>query len=354
MIIDMNHFRPKNESYEHYILKQVGRAFLFRTGTRICGCEVELIGNDHSPYGEKKVVDVVGVDRRRKPDLTARKLLVKIQGIALTYGIEEGITEAGWNGSSSFLSYYRMKGEERTVLQKSIDLCYDKACVSLGYPKGLHKKLNNAYKDEWQIRSVESKATISDYRNGYSMSADFAYLIAPMGVIPKEELPKKVGLLEFDFDKYHETRNWEDALVVTKKPRKEYDSMFHVGLDKKKGFKDDLHSEFCEELLFTIGQQNTEEATFWNVFLRVIQEGYTMPTWSRQKFEYEVGDETPLGIIIDRRLGKNPDYDPRHYHREPKEIPFYKTVVVGEGISKKWISERIIEKSFEEESQLGS
>lgn len=346
MLINLDDLRPKNESYEHYILKQVGRAFLFNQGVRCVGTEVDFSGYDRSPYGEKKIVDVVGVDRRRKPDNAARKLMVKIQEVALQYGIEEKLVEPGWNGSISFISYYRLKGDERTALQNSIEMCYDKACLSLGYPKDLHRKLNGAYRDEWVIRSVESKATLSDYKNGYSMSAEYAYLICPLGVIPKEELPKKVGLLEFDFDKYHETRNWQDALVVSKKPKKEYDSMFYENMDKKMGFKDDLHARECQELLFTISQQNTEEAVFWNANLKVVSEGYTMPTWSRQTFKYEIGQETPMGIVIDRKLGKNPEYEGSRSYYVHREVPYYRTVVAGEGISKKWIIEKDIEASF--------
>lgn len=50
-------------------------------------------------------------------------------------------------------------------------------------------------------RSVEAKASLSDFRNGYCMNADYNLVIAPKGIVPIKELLPECGLIEVDFDK---------------------------------------------------------------------------------------------------------------------------------------------------------
>lgn len=347
MIVDLQDFIPKNESKEHFILKQVARAFLFQNGVRCIGTEVEFRGHDHSPFGQKVVADVIGIDRRRKFDEKINQLFLKIQDKAIEYGMEEGITEPKWNDKHYFRNYYPLRGEERIVLEKSIEMCFEKACLFYGFARDFHHQVRYAYKDEWTIRSVEAKASLSDFRNGFSLTAEYSYIIAPVGIIPKVEIPPKVGLLEFDFDKFHQTREWQKALKVSKKPKKIYDSMFYEDIEAKKGFKNEVHKREAEHLLFIIAQQNTEEHIFWNPHIKSVQEGYHLPVWTRIHFEYKIAQETPLGIVVERRLGKNPEYNSNNaYYSIPKEVPFYKLIVPNVGITKKWISEKEIQKSF--------
>lgn len=52
------------------------------------------------------------------------------------------------------------------------------------------------------IKSIEAKASIEDFRNGYCIGGEYNYIIAPKNVIPKDELPEFVGLIEVDFDSF--------------------------------------------------------------------------------------------------------------------------------------------------------
>lgn len=57
-------------------------------------------------------------------------------------------------------------------------------------------------KPEWVSRGIEAKATLSDFKNGFiDNGLDYIYIIAPIGVIPKKLIPKKIGFIEADIDK---------------------------------------------------------------------------------------------------------------------------------------------------------
>lgn len=52
-----------------------------------------------------------------------------------------------------------------------------------------------------KIKGVEAKASYNDFKSGFCTGADITYIISPEGTIPKEEIPKYIGLLEVDLDK---------------------------------------------------------------------------------------------------------------------------------------------------------
>ena len=57
-------------------------------------------------------------------------------------------------------------------------------------------------KTEWVSRGIEAKATLSDFKNGFiDNGLDYIYIIAPIGVIPKKLIPKKIGFIEADINK---------------------------------------------------------------------------------------------------------------------------------------------------------
>ena len=49
---------------------------------------------------------------------------------------------------------------------------------------------------------IEAKASYQDFLNGFCCQAEYTYLIAPIGVIPVDKLPPKIGLIECDLEKY--------------------------------------------------------------------------------------------------------------------------------------------------------
>jgi len=49
---------------------------------------------------------------------------------------------------------------------------------------------------------IEAKASYSDFLNGFCTQCEYTYIIAPVGIIPVEKLPPKIGLIEVDILKY--------------------------------------------------------------------------------------------------------------------------------------------------------
>ena len=56
--------------------------------------------------------------------------------------------------------------------------------------------------DSFKIMGIESKASYSDFLNGFCCQCEYTYIIAPIGIIPVSKLPDKIGLIEVDILKY--------------------------------------------------------------------------------------------------------------------------------------------------------
>jgi hypothetical protein len=56
--------------------------------------------------------------------------------------------------------------------------------------------------DNYKVMGIESKASYQDFLNGFCCQCEYTYIIAPVGVIPVERLPLKIGLIEVDLSKY--------------------------------------------------------------------------------------------------------------------------------------------------------
>lgn len=66
--------------------------------------------------------------------------------------------------------------------------------------KYIHKWNKGKYEDDIKSICIEAKQSKSDYKNGFVSSCDINYIIAPKGLLTKEDMLKGVGLIEVDFD----------------------------------------------------------------------------------------------------------------------------------------------------------
>ena len=64
----------------------------------------------------------------------------------------------------------------------------------------LNLRENNV--DSYKVMGIEAKASYSDFLNGFCAQCEYTYLIAPVGVISVDKLPKGVGLIECDIQNY--------------------------------------------------------------------------------------------------------------------------------------------------------
>lgn len=75
---------PKNQTHEHFLLKNVARIYLVERGLRYVGTEIFVYGR-HDKHSNKKIVDCVGVDKLQET----------------TYGIEVKVSVADFKSGYS-------------------------------------------------------------------------------------------------------------------------------------------------------------------------------------------------------------------------------------------------------------
>ena len=142
-LILLNENYNKNESREHYELKQISKYILYSKGYNCIATEVQFPKNSNylkdyewfnSKAITKNIIDVVGV----KGNL--------------------------------------LNTRENTV-------------------------------DKYKVMGIEAKASYSDFLNGFCCQCEYTYIISPVGIIPIEKLPPKIGLIEIDLQKYSIKQN---------------------------------------------------------------------------------------------------------------------------------------------------
>lgn len=74
--------------------------------------------------------------------------------------------------------------------------------------------------DKYKVMGIESKASYSDFLNGFCCQCEYTYIIAPKGIIPVSKLPDKIGLIEVDLENYtikHTSQGFEFTGIETVK-----------------------------------------------------------------------------------------------------------------------------------------
>ena len=57
------------------------------------------------------------------------------------------------------------------------------------------------YSTKFTSRAVEVKVSRSDFRSGFCVGTDLVYILAPKGVLTKDDIPKRIGFIEADLEK---------------------------------------------------------------------------------------------------------------------------------------------------------
>lgn len=74
-LVDYQWQPPRNETKEHYLLKQVARVYLVEKGCYYVGTELYIDGWGNNEYSTKRYIDCVGVDRKQ---ITSYGIEVKV------------------------------------------------------------------------------------------------------------------------------------------------------------------------------------------------------------------------------------------------------------------------------------
>jgi hypothetical protein len=86
--------------------------------------------------------------------------------------------------------------------------------------KGNLLNLKNNTVDNYKVMGIESKASYQDFLNGFCCQCEYTYIITPIGIIPIDKIPSKIGLIEVDLDSYtikNIRRGFEFKGIITTK-----------------------------------------------------------------------------------------------------------------------------------------
>ena len=61
--------------------------------------------------------------------------------------------------------------------------------------------------NDFKVMGIEAKASYSDFLNGFCCQCEYTYIIAPVGIIPIDKLPKGIGLITIDLQNYSIKQN---------------------------------------------------------------------------------------------------------------------------------------------------
>jgi hypothetical protein len=135
---------------------------------------------------------------------------------------------------------------------------------AVGVKRCRQKKLINgesAY--YYDVKGIESKATLSDFKNGFCVAPMYTYIIAPINTIPIELIPDKIGFIEVDLEKFQLPKNSQNipdmkGVQLTKRASKRLDSRFKT---------EEVYRKWCLEVLDDVAYRSTSELLFWRNYI---------------------------------------------------------------------------------------
>ncbi|WP_297419214.1 hypothetical protein [Clostridium sp.] len=233
--INRNNSQPKNETVIHNTLKEIGKYILFKEGCRIIATEVYGFGGWD--------------DEVRKSIMTC----------GVTPLTKEQFKEMDIN-NEKYIEYNKkhFKIPKSRVITSRPKNITDVAGIKIK-TQGYREDEKYKQKTIYETISIEAKATLSDFKNGYCYGANKNYVIAPKDIIPKEYLHKNIGLIEVDLDSFK---------IINNKNGIDIEGIgFTKNCKKIKNGNCKTEEEYqlrAETLLEYISKRCTNELLFWN------------------------------------------------------------------------------------------
>lgn len=109
---------------------------------------------------------------------------------------------------------------------------------------------NSNWRKDSKTIIIESKASLSDYKNGFCTYADITYVIAPLGTIPLDKIPKEIGFIEVDLDNYNPITGSDFDCIYYRQRAK----------NRSKIIKSDLH--YYQDILYSIANRFSNDDIF--------------------------------------------------------------------------------------------
>ena len=128
---------------------------------------------------------------------------------------------------------------------------------------GLKKVNLGRGKFYYDMKAIEAKASLSDFKNGFCGASAKTYIITPINTIPVDQLPNKIGLIEVDIDnfqlpKYSQKIPDMNGVALTKQAKKRIDSRFK---------DEEAYRKWCGTMLEKVSYRCGSELLFWRNYI---------------------------------------------------------------------------------------
>jgi hypothetical protein len=115
----------------------------------------------------------------------------------------------------------------------------------------------------YDVKGIEAKATLADFKNGFCAAPMYTYIIAPINTIPIELIPDKIGFIEVDLDNFKLPKKSQmisdmKGVKLVKRAYKRLDRRFKTEED---------YREWCSEVLDDVAYRSTSELLFWRNYI---------------------------------------------------------------------------------------
>lgn len=128
---------------------------------------------------------------------------------------------------------------------------------------GIKKIRRKGIKPYFDMRGIEAKASLSDFKNGFCAGIAYTYIICPINTIPLDLIPPKIGLIEVDLNKFQLPKNSQkisdmQGVTVVRTAKKRIDSRFK----SEEGYR-----KWCADSLERIAYRCSSELLFWRNYI---------------------------------------------------------------------------------------
>ena len=118
-------------------------------------------------------------------------------------------------------------------------------------------------KFHYDIKGIEAKASLSDFKNGFCCASAYTYIISTVNTIPIELIPKDIGLIEvnldiFELKKYSQKISDMKGIVLVRRAKKRIDSRFK---------SEEKYRKWCADSLERVAYRSSSELLFWRNYI---------------------------------------------------------------------------------------
>ena len=118
-------------------------------------------------------------------------------------------------------------------------------------------------KFQYDVKGIEAKVSLSDFKNGFCCASAYTYIISTVNTIPIELIPKDIGLIEVDIDnfelkKYSQKLSDMKGVSLVRRAKKRIDSRFK---------SEEAYRKWCADSLERIAYRSSSELLFWRNYI---------------------------------------------------------------------------------------